>query len=339
MNLTVKRTLRIFALALLLILMFCLTAQAADAASYKRIALDEQDGPRVKVGDRYFWLEGDGQLISVNGGVVLYSGKSGTGAGKELFRIEDVSGYRRINEIMVTNGSKIYFAVGDAKNYIIYSCSADGTKLKQLAVLEPTESELETTYTPYFDMVSVYNGRLYAVRRSSMDPADDELFSIGLESGKLITHVKNCDVQWASGRGRYIYFKHHNGSGPSDTVLRVFDCKNKKSSAVTTTLGAGAIGTYDGKMYYHKTETGDDGIQQLKIYSCTFSGKEDKRLFTLKNGSYGFRNGSKIYCLGRSSDGPWATPYYYDIKTKKLVKISSDSYLSAQRSWKKAGAN
>ncbi|MBR4861877.1 MAG: hypothetical protein IKU09_06725 [Firmicutes bacterium] len=71
MNLTVKRTLRLFALALLLILMFCLTAQAADAASYKRIALDEQDGPRVKVGDRYFWLEGDGQLISVNGGVVM----------------------------------------------------------------------------------------------------------------------------------------------------------------------------------------------------------------------------------------------------------------------------
>ena len=224
MNLTVKRTLRIFALTLLLILMFCLTVQAADAASYKRIALDEQDGPRVKVGDRYFWLEGDGQLISVNGGVVLYSGKSGTGAGKELFRIEDVSGYRRINEIMVTNGSKIYFAVGDAKNYIIYSCSADGTKLKQLAFLEPTESELETTYTPYFDMVSVYNGRLYAVRRSSMDPAHDELFSIGLESGKLITHVKNCDVQWASGRGRYIYYKHHNGGGPNDTVLRAFDC-------------------------------------------------------------------------------------------------------------------
>ena len=183
--------------------------------------------------------------------------------------------------------------MGDAKNYIIYSCSADGTKLKQLAVLEPTESELETTYTPYFDMVSVYNGRLYAVRRSSMDPAHDELFSIGLESGKLITHVKNCDVQWASGRGRYIYFKHHNGSGPSDTVLRAFDCKNKKSSAVTTTLGAGAIGTYDGK----------------------------------------------IYCLGRDSDGPWATPYCYDLKTKKLTKISSDSFMSAQRSWKKAGAN
>ena len=339
MNLTVKRTLRIFALALLLILMFCLTAQAADAASYKRIALDEQDGPRVKVGDRYFWLEGDGQLISVNGGVVLYSGKSGTGAGKELFRIEDVSGYRRINEIMVINGSKIYFAVGDAASDVIYSCNADGTRLKKIKTMEPTESELETTYTPYFDMVSVYNGRLYAVRRSSMDPAHDELFSIGLESGKLITHVKNCDVQWASGRGRYIYYKHHNGGGPNDTVLRAFDCKTKKSSAVTTTLGAGAIGTYDGKMYYYKMETRDDGIPRLKVYSCTFSGKEDKRLFTLKNGYYQFRYGSKIYCLGRDSDGPWATPYCYDLKTKKLTKISSDSFMSAQRSWKKAGAN
>ena len=71
MNPVMKRTLRIAGLAVLLVLILCLTAQAADAASYKRITLEEDwDNQRVKVGNRYFWMEGDDQLISVNGGTV-----------------------------------------------------------------------------------------------------------------------------------------------------------------------------------------------------------------------------------------------------------------------------
>ena len=71
MNPVMKRTLRIAGLAVLLVLILCLTAQAADAASYKRITLEEDwENQRVKVGNRYFWMEGDDQLISVNGGTV-----------------------------------------------------------------------------------------------------------------------------------------------------------------------------------------------------------------------------------------------------------------------------
>ena len=339
MRCTISSGLRILGMILLLILLFCLTAQTADAASYTRITLDEDSGSRVKVGDRYFWMEGDHLPISVNGGMVLYSSTSKTGKGVEIFRLTDESAWTRINEVMVTNGSKIYFAAGDIEKDIIYSCNADGTSLKKLKTLKPTESELESTYTPYYEIASVYNGRLYIVKRSSLDPAHHTLRSIGLSSGKITTHITNCDVDWASGRGRYIYYRHHNGGGPNDTTLYAFDCKNKKSYKITDTLGARAIGTYDGKMYYYKMVTGEDGSQSTKVYSCTFSGKEDKRLFTLKNGAYQFRRSGKIYCLGRHSDSPWATPYCFDLKTGALKEISSGEFMTAQSSGLTSGAN
>lgn len=337
MNPTMKRTLRIAGLAVLLVLILCLTAQAADAASYKRITLEEDwDNQRVKVGNRYFWMEGDDLQISVNGGAVLYSSTSREGTGKEIFRIEDLSTFNRINGVMVTDGSKIYFAVSDGQNDVIYSSNADGTKLKKIKTLKPTESERESTYMPYYEMVSVYNGRLYVAKRSSLDPAHHCLRSINLETGKITTHVKNCDVQWTSGSSRYIYYKKHNGGGPNDTTLRVYDSKKKKNYTVTTTLGAGAIGTYDGKMYYYKNVTGDDGIPRMKVYRCTYTGKEDKLVFTLKYGSYNFRSGSRIYC---TASGEYFTPCYYSLKSGKMYNIYQEELISAHTKWQNAGAN
>lgn len=145
-------------------------------------------------------------------------------------------------------------------------------------------------------------------------------------------------MQWASGSGRYIYYKKHNGGGPDDTTLRAYDCKTKKTSALTTTLGAGIIGTYDGKTYYYKKVESKDGYgTDLKVYRCTLSGKEDKLVFTLENGSYSFRDGCKIYCAAPAGEGLGV--FYYNLKTKDLKDIYQEDLLTAHDSWVKKGAN
>ena len=334
MNPTMKRTLRIAGLVMLLVLMFCLSAQAADAASYKRADLtNTTEELRAEIGGTCFWTDNDYTGISESGSLILYSCPNNTATGDIVFDASTLGEGYRIRERIVTNGSKVYFTVGNWKKVIVYSCNADGSKLKKIKTLKPGEGEESVNY----EVVSVYNGRLYLEKEGEHDPADDTLRSINLESGKISTHLKNCDVQWSSGSGRYIYYKKHNGGGPDDTTLRAYDCKSKKTSALTTTLGAGAIGTYDGKMYYYKKVDSKDGYgQDLKVYRCTLSGKEDKLVFTLPNGSYSFRSGSKIYC---TASGEGLRVCYYNLKTTDLKDIYQEDLMKASNNRVKAGAN
>lgn len=325
MNPVMKRTLRIAGLALLLVLMFCLSAQAADAASYKRADLtNTTEELRAEIGGTCFWTDSN----------VLYSCPNNTATGDIVFDASTLGEGYRIRERIVTNGSKVYFTVTNWKKVIVYRCNADGSKLKKIKTLKPGEGEEEVEY----EVVSVYNNRLYLQKFGEHDPANDTLRSINLETGKITTHLKNCSVQWSSGSGRYIYYKKHNGDSWDETTLRAYDCKNKKTSALTTTPGAGAIGTYDGKMYYYKLVDSKDGYgQDLKVYRCTLSGKEDKLVFTLPNGTCSFRNGSKIYCSAPAGEGLGV--FYYNLKTKDLKDIYQEDLLTAHDSWVKKGAN
>ena len=334
MNPTMKRTLRIAGLVLLLVLMFCLSAQAADAASYKRADLTEsREDLRVEVGSIRFWTDNYYDSVSQAGSVVLYSCPNHTATGDVVFDASTLGSKYRINEIVVSNGSKVYFTVGNGKKVIVYRANVDGTNLKKIKTLSPAEGEETVSY----DVVSVYNNRLYLQKYGEHDPADDTLRSINLENNKISTHLKNCSVQWASGSGRYIYFKKHEGDSWDETTLRAYDCKNKKSSAVTTTQGANVIGTYDGKLYYCKKVAKEEGFgNNLKVYSATLSGKEDKLVFTLPDGEYRFRVGCKIYFVAY---GEGMRTCYYNLKTKDLIDIYQEDLITARDNWVKEGAN
>lgn len=114
MNPTMKRTLRIAGLALLLVLMFCLSAQAADAASYKRADLtNTTEELRAEIGGTCFWTTSDETVVSAAGTNLLYSCPNNTATGDVVFDASTLGEGYRINERIVTNGSKVYFTAGN----------------------------------------------------------------------------------------------------------------------------------------------------------------------------------------------------------------------------------
>lgn len=318
MSITVNRTLRIAALALLLLLLFCMLPQDADAASYKSGSVyDTTESSRVKIGGQYFWMS--------EGWDALYCSDSEDGKSSVIINAEK-AGTDIVLEGngILCNGSKVYFSAkpSGSQKTVFYRCNVDGTGLKKVKTFTDKADEYM-----YYRPLAIYNNVLFYEKYGDKGSDSlDSLYSLGLKSGTVKRRVKNFFHDWESGGGRYIYYSKWNEDG--STTLKAYDCKKFKS--VTVAKDANAIGTYNSKLYYYKVvySNGDYSTYNSKIYRRTLSGKEDKSVKTLKDANCTKIKGSKIYYY-TGSWGPYDY-YYYDLKEKgNPVPITLEEYKAA----------
>lgn len=184
-------------------LIFCLLvsvipAGEADAASkafrrgtaiYNAEVFETNTDRRAEVNGLYFWYDEDAQK--------LYCSKNPDGKGKELGFAKIKSDSKLLKDVILTDGTWVYYAVEDYGNSRAYICRAkyDGTGFKKVVTFK------DSCWAP--ELISIYKGILYY--GDSFQEGEGYrgyLRSVGLTSGTKKLRSSKIKVEYSTGGDR-----------------------------------------------------------------------------------------------------------------------------------------
>ena len=313
-----KRMKHIFCVMLIACLMVSvIPAGEADAASkayrrgtpfYNAEVFETNTSRRAEVNGLYFWYEEDTQQ--------LFCSRTIDGKGKELGFAKIKTDSKLLKEVILTDGTWVYYAVEDYGNSRAYICRAkyDGSGFEKVVTFK------DSCWAP--EIFGIYNGVLYY--GDSFQEGNGyrgRVYSVGLTSLTKKLRSSKIKVEYATGGGRYLYGTSKSDSGT--VTLKAYDCKEKKMNKVVAFKSAegGFINVYDSKVYYYKAEPGKDSVT---IYRTTLSGT-GKRVKVCTVPAVSGMKGSCIY-YSVKNEGIGFTYYSYDISSGETKKITQDEY-------------
>ena len=303
-------------------LVFCLLVSMiptgeADAASkafrrgtpiYNAEVFETNTERRAEVNGLYFWYDEDAQK--------LYCSKTPDGKGKELGFAKIKTDSKLLKDVILTDGTWVYYAVEDYGNSRAYICRAkyDGTGFEKVVTFK------DSCWAP--ELFGIYKGVLYY--GDSFQEGNGyrgRVYSVGLTSLTKKLRSSKIKVEYATGGGRYLYGTSKSDSGT--VTLKAYDCKEKKMNKVIAFKSAegGFLNVYDSKVYYYKAEPGKDYVT---IYRTTLSGT-GKRVKVCTVPAVSGMKGSRIYHSVKN-EGIGFTYYAYDISSGETKKITQDEY-------------
>ncbi len=207
-----------------------------------------------KIGDYYFWINGNWQ-----DGYKLYASKNDDGSSPIIVKTfkENPPGD------LVTNGKTIYYSVGDWENGTVYKITI-GKKAKKVFSVEKLKR-----------VAGVYKNKIYYIRHEdeNEEPWASALYVYDI---KKKTHTKLVDdFAFLSSYGRYV-LGNENHSDVSNTELKLYDAKKRKCKMLQHKAIEGVVSS-KGIRYSYIYE--QNPTNKYRVYSCDLSGENNTLLY------------------------------------------------------------